>query len=154
MFDSKDFQILTILQKNSRTTASEIAERVEMSVPAVAERIKKLSDNGIIESFTAKLNAKELGFDLSAYIAVVSSSSEHYEETIQKAINQPAVMECHSVTGDGSHMLKVMVRNSSDLEKLLRQIQSWPGVIRTHTSVIMSTYKEGFDLDLTSINNT
>ena len=153
MFDSKDYKILTTLQKNSRTTASEIAEYVEMSIPAVTERIKKLTDNGTVESYTAKLNAKELGFDLAAYIAVVSSSSEHYEEIIQNAIKNLAVLECHSVTGDGSQMLKVRVRNSSELEKLLRDIQSWPGVIRTHTSVIMSTYKEGFQLDLTDLNN-
>ncbi|MAO87251.1 MAG: AsnC family transcriptional regulator [Candidatus Marinimicrobia bacterium] len=153
MFDSKDYKILTTLQKNSRTTASEIAEYVEMSIPAVTERIKKLTDNGTVESYTAKLNAKELGFDLAAYIAVVSSSSEHYEEIIQNAIKNLAVLECHSVTGDGSHMLKVRVRNSSELEKLLRDIQSWPGEIRTHTSVIMSTYKEGFQLDLTDLNN-
>ena len=153
MFDSKDYKILTTLQKNSRTTASEIAEYVEMSIPAVTERIKKLTDNGTVESYTAKLNAKELGFDLAAYIAVVSSSSEHYEEIIQNAIKNLAVLECHSVTGDGSHMLKVRVRNSSELETLLRDVQSWPGVIRTHTSVIMSTYKEGFQLDLTDLNN-
>jgi len=46
-------------------------------------------------------------------------------------------------------MLKVRVKNSTVLERLLREIQSWPGVIRTHTSVIMSTYKEGYVLDLT-----
>ena len=154
MFDTKDYQILSTLQQNSRTTASEIADLVKMSISAVTERIKKLKDNGTVESYTAKLNTKELGFDLAAYIAVVSSSSEHYEEIIQKSIRHPAVLECHSVTGDGSHMLKVRVRNSSELEKLLRDIQSWPGVIRTHTSVIMSTYKEGFKLDLTSLNNT
>ena len=154
MFDTKDYQILSTLQQNSRTTASEIADLVKMSISAVTERIKKLKDNGTVESYTAKLNAKELGFDLAAYIAVVSSSSEHYEEIIHKSIKNPAVLECHSVTGDGSHMLKVRVCNSSELEKLLRDIQSWPGVIMTHTSVIMSTYKEGFKLDLTSLNNT
>ncbi len=152
MFDDKDYQILSALQSNSRTTASDIAESVEMSIPAVAERIKKLTENGAIESFTAKLDGKQLGFDLAAFIAVVSASSEHYEKIIKKAISHPSVMECHSVTGDGSHMLKVRVRNSSELEKLLRVIQSWPGIIRTHTSVIMSTYKEGFDLDLSSIH--
>ncbi len=152
MFDDKDCRILTALQENSRITASDIAESVEMSVPAVTERIKKLTEHGTVESFTAKLNAKGLGFDLAAFIAVVSSSSEHYEEIIQKTIIHPSVMECHSVTGDGSHMLKVRVKNSSELEKLLREIQAWPSVIRTHTSVIMSTYKEGFDLDLSSMN--
>ena len=121
-----------------------------LSVPAAAERIKKLSDTKIIERFTAKLAEKELGFDLCAFIAVVSSSSEHYEEIISNTITNPAVMECHSVTGEGSHLLKVRVHNSTELEKLLRDIQAWPGVIRTHTSVVMSTYKEGFDLDILS----
>lgn len=149
MIDAKDFQILSALQGNSRITASEIAENVSMSIPAVAERIKKLTESGTIKSFTAKLNAKRLGFDLAAFIAVVSASSDHYEDIIKNATGHPAVLECHSVTGDGSHMLKVRVKNSTGLEKLLREIQSWPGVIRTHTSVIMSTYKEGFELDLT-----
>jgi len=148
MFDAKDYQILSALQHNSRITASEIAENVNMSIPAVTERIKKLTESGVVESFTAKLNAKQLGYDLSAFIALVSASSDHYEEIIQKAIRHPAVLECHSVTGDGSHMLKVRLINSSELEALLQEIQSWPGVIRTHTSVIMSTYKESFALDL------
>lgn len=148
MIDDKDLSILSILQENSRTTASEIAESVAMSVPAVTERIKKLTEAKIVQKFAVKLSAKKLGFDLCAFIAVVSSSSEQYEVIIQKSINNTAVLECHSVTGDGSHLLKVRVRNSTELEKLLRDIQSWPGVMRTQTSVVMSTYKEGFELDL------
>tara|TARA_B100001750_G_C15490480_1_gene590983 strand:- start:565 stop:1029 length:465 start_codon:yes stop_codon:yes gene_type:complete len=148
MLDNTDFKILEILQKNARTTASEIAEFVGLSVPAAAERIKKLSDAKIIERFTVKLAEKELGFDMCAFISVVNSSSEHYEEIISNALTNPAIMECHSVTGDGSHLLKVRVRSSTELEKLLRDIQAWTGVIRTHTSVVMSTYKEGFDLDI------
>ncbi|MDP6532579.1 MAG: Lrp/AsnC family transcriptional regulator [Candidatus Marinimicrobia bacterium] len=148
MIDAKDLRILSILQGNSRTTASEIAESVGMSVPAVTERVKKLSESDIIQKFSIKLNAKLLGFDLSAFIAVVSSSSDQYEAIIQESNNNPSILECHSVTGQGSHLLKVRVKNSSELEKLLRDIQSWPGVIRTQTSVVMSTYKEGFDLPI------
>ena len=148
MIDAKDLRILSILQGNSRTTASEIAESVGMSVPAVTERVKKLSESDIIQKFSIKLSAKLLGFDLSAFIAVVSSSSDQYEAIIQESNNNPSVLECHSVTGQGSHLLKVRVKNSSELEKLLRDIQSWPGVIRTQTSVVMSTYKEGFDLPI------
>ncbi len=148
MIDAKDLSILSILQENSRTTASEIADSVSMSVPAVTERIKKLTESDIIQKFSVKLNAKALGFDLSAFIAVVSSSSDQYEDIIQKSMNDNAVLECHSVTGDGSHLLKVRVRNSTELEKLLRDIQSWPGVMRTQTSVVMSTYKDGLELEL------
>lgn len=152
MLDDKDLNILSLLQENSRATASEIADSVQMSVPAVSERIKKLADAKVIEKFTTKLDAKELGFDLSAFIAVVSSSSDHYEDIISQSLKNSSVLECHSVTGDGSHLLKVRVFNSTELEKLLRDIQSWPGVIRTHTSVVMSTYKEGFDLELHANN--
>ena len=126
MLDYTDFHILAILQKNARITASEIAESVGLSVPAAAERIKKLSDAKIIERFTAKLAEKELGFDLCAFIAVVSSSSEHYEEIIKCAKTDPSIMECHSVTGEGSHLLKVRVRNSTELEKLLAAISIVP----------------------------
>lgn len=152
MFDEKDLHILSLLQKNSRITAQEIGLEIQLSSPAVADRIKKLSDVGIIEQFTARLNSKKLGFDLLAFIALVSSSSDHYEDIINNSIKHPSVMECHSITGEGSHLLKVRITNSSALEKLLQEIQGWPGVIRTHTSLVMTTYKEVFDLPLK--NNT
>jgi Lrp/AsnC family leucine-responsive transcriptional regulator len=148
MLDEKDLQILQLLQRNARMTASEVAGEVGLSVPAAAERIKKLVEHGIITAFTARLNAKQLGFDLTAFIAVVSASSDHYEEIIDQARDNPAVLECHSITGEGSHLLKVRVRNSTELEKLLRDIQAWPGVIRTHTMVVLSTYKESSELEL------
>ncbi|MFQ6611628.1 MAG: Lrp/AsnC family transcriptional regulator [Fidelibacterota bacterium] len=148
MVDTTDRAILMLLQQNSRVTASEIAVAVKLSVPAVTERLKKLVECGIIKRYTAQLDFKRLGFDLTAFITLVSSSSEHYQEIVSKAVDNPAILECHSVTGEGSHLLKVRVLNSSALERLLLEIQSWPGVIRTHTSVVMSTYKEDVLLNL------
>ncbi len=153
MPDSKDIEILGLLQNNARMTASEIAGQVGLSVPAITERIKKLSEAGYIKRFTAQLNPRKMGFDLTAYITVVSSSSDHYDEVIQCAHESPAVLECHSVTGDGSHLLKVRVPSSSGLEVLLHDIQLWPGVARTHTMVVLSTYKESMLLDLTAIGS-
>ncbi len=148
MIDNKDHEIMTLLQENSRATASEIATVVGLSIPAIAERIKKLSEAQYIRQFTAVLDHKALGFDLTAYITVVSASSDHYDEVIQCAKDSPAVLECHSVTGGGSHLLKIRVRNSTELEVLLHDIQLWPGVARTQTMVVLSTYKEGLKLEL------
>jgi len=152
MFDEKDLHILSLLQENSRITAQEIGEEIHLSSPAVADRIKKLFETGAIEQFTARLNAKKLGFDLLAFIALVSSSSDHYQDIIKYSVQHPSIMECHSITGEGSHLLKVRIKNSSALEKLLQEIQAWPGVIRTQTSLVMSTYKEVFDLKLQEIH--
>ena len=57
-------------------------------------------------------------------------------------------MECHSITGGGSHILKVRAKNSQALEDLLYEIQNWPGVSRTQSNVVLSTYKEETAIDL------
>ena len=140
--DDIDQQILLILQNDGRVTASRIAEKIKLSVPAAAERIKKLQESGIIKGFRAVLNPKMLGMDISALITVVSDSSRFYEKVVNKAIDEPEVIRCFSTTGDGSHVLLVLTKNTHSLELLLRKIQSWPGVIRTNTQLILSSYKE------------
>ncbi len=148
MLDKINIETLNLLQKNARITASEIASEVGLSVPAAAERVKKLDESKLITGFYTKLDAKELGFDLCAFITVVSASSDHYQDIIDEAERNYSILECHSVTGEGSHLLKIRVRNSTELEKLLSKIQSWPGVIRTHTMLVLSTFKETTNIDL------
>ena len=77
--DDKDYLIINQLTKNARESASNIAEIINMSVPAVAERIKKLQDNGIISGFKAVVNYKNLGLDVTALITIISESSANYE---------------------------------------------------------------------------
>ena len=151
MFDNRDIQILGILQKNGRSTASDIAKEVDLSIPAVSERIKKLSEKGMINKFVAVLNHKNVGLDLTAYVFIVSEHSDHYDKFIKKAEESKVVMECHSITGNGSHILKVRVKNSQALEDLLYEIQNWPGVSRTQSNVVLSTYKESTDIDLKTL---
>ena len=61
------------------------------------------------------------------------------------------ILECHSVTGRGSHILKIRVENSQAFEDLLYEIQNWPGVSRTQSNVVLSTYKETVEIDLKSL---
>ena len=150
MFDSKDIQILELLQKDGRSTASDIAKEVGLSIPAVGERIKKLNEKGIIDKFVAVLNHKNAGLDLTAFVFIVSEHSDHYDEFINKANECKAVMECHSITGSGSHILKIRAKNSQGLEDLLYEIQNWPGVSRTQSNVVLSSYKETKEIDLAS----
>ena len=150
MFDAKDIQILDLLQKDGRSTASDIAKKVELSIPAVGERIKKLSEKSLIDKFVAVLNHKNAGLDLTAFVFIVSEHSDHYDEFINKTNDCKAVMECHSITGGGSHILKIRAKNSQGLEDLLYEIQNWPGVSRTQSNVVLSSYKETTEIDLSS----
>ena len=146
--DEKDKLILSLLQKDGRMTASEMAEKVDLSVPAVTERIRKLTEGSVLKEFRAVLDAKKVGYDVTAYILLDMSSSNSYGDMVQYAQDNDEVLECHSITGEGSHILKVRTHDTSSLESLLRNIQSWPGVIRTHTMIVMSTFKEATSLKL------
>ena len=148
MLDQKDLLLLKLLQENSRISASGVGEKLNLSVPAASERIKKLLEGGYIKKFTAQLDSKKLGYDLTAFISVDSASSSHYEDIVERSSKNDFVLECHSVTGEGSHLLKIRLKTSTDLESLLSEIQGWPGVVRTHTWVVLSSFKESLDLKI------
>ena len=139
--DNTDKNILNLLQQDGRISASNIANELDISIPTVTDRIKKLQDFGIIIGIHAVLNPKPLGLDVAAIITLISESSIHYKEVTKAADKAPEVLQCFATTGKGSHMLFVVTRNSSTLEELLRKIQNWPGVIRTETQIILSDYK-------------
>tara|TARA_B110000003_G_C16651248_1_gene534190 strand:- start:1290 stop:1739 length:450 start_codon:yes stop_codon:yes gene_type:complete len=141
--DETDIKILKLLQKDSRESASHIAEKVNVSVPTVTERIRKLQENGVILGFQAAIDPSSIGLDVSAIITIISGSSQYYKEVTIAAEEAPEVVQCFSTTGNGSHMLFVVTKNSNTLEELLRKIQSWPGVARTETQIVLSSYKPG-----------
>ncbi len=142
MIDEIDVKILEILQKEGRTKRNVLAERVGLSLPAASERLKKLEEAGIITGYYARLNHHLLGKDITAFIIATVDSSKHFSSFLEHASSTPEVLECHAITGDGTHIIKVRTENTAGLEKLLAKIQSWQGVAKTTTSVVLSTSKE------------
>ena len=139
--DNTDLQILNQLIQNARESASNIAELIGMSIPAVTERIKKLQDSGIIKGYSVEIDKQKLGMDVSAFITIISESSAYFEDVVKQADDNMNVIGCYTTTGTGSHILHIEVENTVALEKILRDIQSWPGVKRTETQLILSSYK-------------
>ena len=139
--DNTDRKILELLQSDGRMPLSHIADELSISVPTVTERIKKLQESGVIQGIHAVLDPKTLGLDVTALITLISESSIHYKDVTNAANKTSEVVQCFSTTGKGSHTLLIVTRNSRTLEELLRKIQNWPGVIRTETQVILSSYK-------------
>ena len=140
--DDIDLKILDILQKHGRTRRNDLAEKVDLSIPAVSERLRKLEEAEIITGYFAKLDHKKLGKDITAFITVTVDSSKHFSAFVDHAGNTEEILECHAITGEGTHVLKIRTESPASLEKLLARIQSWQGVIKTTTSVVLSTSKE------------
>ena len=139
--DSIDQKILSMLKSNARNSVSNIADEINLSVPATSDRIKKMEDMSIITGYQAIVNPQKIGLDISALISIISESSSDYEKIITYANETDEIVECFATTGRGSHILLVQTENSQSLEQLLRKIQSWPNVIRTETQIVLSTNK-------------
>ena len=148
MLDGIDMKILKYLQKDGRETASKIAKKLNLTVPTITERIKRLQESSVIKGFQAIIDPKSVSLDVSAVITVISSSSNNYQQVIKNAIDCPEIIQCFSTTGMGSLLLWVSTKNSQSLEELLRKIQSWPDVTRTETQVILSSYKSLLELPI------
>jgi Lrp/AsnC family transcriptional regulator, leucine-responsive regulatory protein len=142
LLDKVDCELLNILQEKGRTKRNELAERVGLSLPAVSERMRKLEEDGIIQGYFAKVNYKRLGKDITAIVIVTIDSSKHFPNFLEHISKNDDIQECHAITGEGTHLLKVRTENTEGLEKLLARIQSWPGVIKTSTNLVLSSPKE------------
>ncbi len=140
--DEIDAKILELLQQRGRMKRNAISEVVGLSVPAVSERMRKLEEHGLIQQYTAVVDAKRLNYDITAFIRVDVEGSEHYPDFVAAVEPMGEVLEVHSVTGDGSHILKVRTYNTTTLEKLLARIQALRGVGSTSSSIVLSTFKE------------
>lgn len=142
--DAIDVKIINTLIDNSRCNASEISEKVGLSVSAVIERIKKLETVGIIKKYTVILNNALLGRDVNALIMVSLEHPKFNEGFIKAMVDNEYVSECHYLAGDFDYQIKIATHNTTKLERLLNDIKGIPGVSKTKTMVILSTLKNEY----------
>jgi Lrp/AsnC family leucine-responsive transcriptional regulator len=147
-YDATDLEILDALQHNCKQPLAAIGQQVGLSAPSVLERIHKLEEAGVITDYVARLDARKLGKDISAFIGVATERTRDIERIEREVVALGDVMECHHVTGAYTLMLKVKTRDTEALEDLLERIRSCEGVARTETMVVLSTHTERSRVDL------
>lgn len=146
--DSIDVKIIECLKSNARENASVIGSKINMSVSAVIERIKKLEANGIIRQYTLVLSNQKLGLEVCAYLNV-STENPKFNPAFEDFVKRhPHIIECHYIAGDFEYLLKVMTVNSKSLEKMLNEIKAFSGVRSVKTMVVLSDVKENYSADI------
>ena len=141
--DAIDRQLIHLLQHSGRATQLELARAVGLSQPAVAERMRKLEERGVITGYGARVNAARLGLDITAFIGVGIEHPKFFSAFIKKVQGLAEVLECHRVAGADSFLLKVKTRNTGSLDRLLVEVlRTIPGVTRTQTTIVLRPIKE------------
>jgi Lrp/AsnC family leucine-responsive transcriptional regulator len=147
--DAIDRAILAILQENARTSNAEIARQVGLTAPAIFQRIRKLEENGVIQGYTVRTDARRLGFGLVAFIMIRTGEGARTADTIEPLLRIPAVQEIHRVVGEDCFFVKVRVADTDALAQLLdNQIQPIASIASTRTTIVLHTARESLGLPL------
>ena len=133
--DEIDWCLLDLLRENARLTFAELGRQVHLSLAAVAERVRKLEEHGIISGYHVALNARRLDLTVQAFLRV-TSTKENCARVVALAQTLPEVREAYRVTGSESYLVKVYAVSIAHLEELINQFLA---VADVTTSLILST---------------
>ena len=139
--DSIDRQIISLLQKNARSSISEISTQVNLSIPATSDRIRKIEAAGIITQYTAIVDPGALGLKLTAMMFISLEKPRFSDNFVAFVNTKDEILECHYLAGDFDYLIKIVTESTETLEYLLRSIKSVPGVQKTQTIVTLCTVK-------------
>lgn len=149
-----DRAILAVLMEDGRTPTAQIAERVGLSRPAVAERLDKLERQGVIRGTTVVVEPAALGQGITAFVSgrgptLSKAAWKHFQELM----GRDEVLEVHTVAGDDCYLMKVRAGSIAALNTLVQELSSPPLSLVTRTTIVMETHCEkigGIDLGSSS----
>jgi DNA-binding Lrp family transcriptional regulator len=149
--DNFDRSILAALQKDGRISNVDLAELVNLSESACLRRVRRLEDNGFIERYTALLDQRQAGLSGNVFVHIALHREEQSELAAFEAAvqNLPEVMECYLMTGEFDYLLRVVVSDMADFERVHNEsLTRLPGVARVNSSVAIRTVRKTTELPL------
>lgn len=149
--DRFDRAILRALQRDGRISNVELAGLVNLSESACLRRVRALEAKGLIERYVALLNQKEAGLSGNVFVNIALNREEQSElAAFEKAVQAlPEVMECYLMTGEFDYLLRVVVSDMADFERVHNEsLTRLPGVARVNSSVAIRTVRKTTELPL------
>jgi len=149
--DRIDGLILAALQRDGRLSNRELSERVHLSESACLRRVRSLEEAGVIDGYAARINQGKVGLPGNVFVSITLNRQEQADLAAFEAAVQgvPEVMECYLMTGQHDYLLRVVVSDPSDFERLHSQhLTRLPGVARVQSSFALRTVRKGSELPL------
>jgi Lrp/AsnC family leucine-responsive transcriptional regulator len=134
--DHTDLQIIRELIADGRLSHAELGRRVNLSPPAVADRVRRLEQSGVITGYRAQVDLTKLGYSLTAIVLVKPTSPSQLPKIPQLAQQIPEVSECYRITGEDCFYLKLHMRSIDELSDLLDRFLTFG---QTTTSIVNGT---------------
>ena len=139
--EETDKRILNILVDNSRLSLRQIAKKANVSVATVMNHLKKLEEEKIIKSYTAKLDYEKVGYDIEVMIEIRISKGKLFEVE-KKIASSPNVFAIYDITGTFDAVILARFHTRRQMDNFLKRIQTYDFVERTETKLVLNTIKE------------
>lgn len=133
-----DRRIVDLLTQDGRISYTDLGRALGMSTSAVHQRVRRLEQRGVVKGYTAKVDQRALGRELTAFMSVTPLDPAAPDDIPDRLQGITAIEECHSVAGDENYILKVRVATPTELEELIARIRS-AAHVSTRTTVVLST---------------
>jgi len=149
--DKIDHAILRELQADGRLSNVELAARIHLSESACLRRVRLLEERGVVECFTLLVNPLAVGLGGTVFAEITLSSQKQVElDAFERAVRAvPEVMECYLITGEYDYLLRIVVRDTVDYERIHHEhLTKLPGVARVKSSFTLRTVAKKTDLPL------
>lgn len=150
MLDGTGWLLLQELQENARLSYSELGQRVGLSAPAVADRIRRMEEAGVITGYRAEVNMGKLGLPVTAIIRLSSAAGQSCQLVALRVSEIPEVLECYRVTGNDSVIVKVVATSVAHLERILDRLMLY-GL--PTTSIVLSKPLQRYTITQTMVEN-
>jgi len=144
--DVFDRRILTALEKDARQTNQALAEKVGLSPTPCLRRVRRMEKEGVITNYSANINRKALGLDLTIFITVKVARHQDRDamQFVQSVTSWPEVVSCHLVSGDMDYLMEVVAPDMQAYEQfILKRLLKIEGVKDLRSNFAMRTYKSG-----------
>jgi len=136
--DTKNWEILRCLQQNARWSNAEIGRKVGLSSPAVAERIKKMEDYGVLSGYKAEVSYTKTGYQLKAIITVKAFMGR-LKPFMDKVVSFQEVLNCYRITGNENIIMEVVLKDQIHLQEFIDRLIAYGEV---KTQIILSNLVE------------
>jgi len=134
--DRLDWRIIEALQTHARVTNTELGKQIGLSQPAVSARIRRLEEQGVIEGYSARINAGLIGRDISALIRIQTSHAQ-IAKCLKAFAAMPEIIEAHRITGSDCFIVRVVVERMKQLESVIDALARFGPVA---TSIVLASY--------------
>jgi Lrp/AsnC family leucine-responsive transcriptional regulator len=133
--DTTDINLLHELEIDARLSLAELGRRVGLSPPAVADRLERLEETGVIRSYRAEVDPRALGYELAVVLRIRPAPRE-LKKVAELAQRTPEIVECHRITGDDCYLMKAHVRDVEQMEEVIDRFAIYG---QTTTSIVQSS---------------